>query len=179
MVKENIKMLGREERIAALSDQQALAIVDFIAGESAESDFPAGELEQRLALQAVFDAAQEPIEISGGIGAKPHEAAIAARELLQLMAKVPELQPSIDEWLEKPPGNEALAVPLVLAAPAVLAGCIAFLHVVGHLRFRRTTSGKWECEYDPFKKTAMDGTLRDAVKAMAGLMRRLNTMGRG
>jgi hypothetical protein len=168
----------REQRIAGLSDQEALAIIDAIAGETAEIDSPAGEREQASALLALFTAAQERVDLSGAAAAQPPDAAAVARELLGMMAGVPELRPAVDEWLEKPPGQEAMSVPLILAAPAVFAGCIALLQVVGHVRFRRDSSGKWEFEYDPTKKTGMDGTLRDAVKAMAGLMRRLGA-GRG
>lgn len=162
-----------DEQIAALSDQQALAIVDAIAGEHAEQDTPAGEREQAEALHAAFVAIGDPIDPGRAVEADSAAAGRVARELLRIMAGFPELRTTVDEWLDKPPRQEAAAVPLILAAPAVFAGCIALLYVVGHSRFRRNASGKWEFEYAPTPETPMDRTLKEAVKTMAGLMRSL------
>lgn len=162
-----------DERLAALSDQQALAIVDVIAGEHAEQDTPAGEREQAQALHAAFVAIGETVDPSRAVEADSVAAGRAARELLRMMAGFPELRTTVDDWLDNPPRQEAAAVPLILAAPAVFAGCIALLYMVGHWRFRRDASGKWEFEYNSTLETPMDRTLKEAVKTMAGLMRSL------
>jgi hypothetical protein len=166
------------ERIAALSDQQALAIVDAIAGEYAKKDAPAGEREQTQALHAAFVAIGEPVDPNRAVDAGSAAAGRAARELLCMMLGFPELRTTVDEWLDNPPRQEAAAVPLILAAPAVFAGCIALLYVIGHSRFRRDASGKWEFEYEPAPETPMDRTLQEAVKTMAGLMKSLIAGGR-
>lgn len=157
-----------DERIAALSDQQALAIIDAIAGENAEQDTPAGEREQAQALHAAFVAIGEPIDPSRAGEADSTAAGRAARELLRMMAGFPELRTTVDEWLDNPPRQEAAAVPLILAAPAVFAGCIALLYAVGHSSFRRDASGKWQFEYESTAETPMDRTLKEAVKTGPG-----------
>jgi hypothetical protein len=161
------------ERISKLSDQEVLAIVDSIAGEWSEIDTPSGEKDQAQALSAALSAVGETLEFDRLGEADAVAAGHAAREVLRMMALVPELVPSVDEWLENPPRQEAAAVPLILAAPAVFSGCIALLYVVGHASFKRSASGKWTVNYDPTTKTPMDNTLKDMVKTLAGLMRSL------
>jgi hypothetical protein len=131
MTSERSQIELREERIASLSDQQALAIVDLIAGEYADMETPAGEKEQRAALDAAFRAAGVKVDLSQSTTADIAAAGRAARELLRVMAQAPDLHASLDGWLEEPPRQETLAVPLLIAVPAVFAGCIALLQVLG------------------------------------------------
>jgi hypothetical protein len=174
--RRNTYMATREEKVANLTDQQALSIVDSLAGEFADAETPEGKTEQASALDALFAKQGESVDVSEAAEADPAEAAAAARQLLVMMARVPQMQPSLDEWLDHPPTQEAAAVPLVLAAPVVLAGCIALLYVVGHVRFKRDASG-WEVEYDPSKETPMDESMKDIVGTLAGVMSSMTTGG--
>jgi len=45
------------------------------------------------------------------------------------------------------------------------------LNIVGHLRFKSRSDGTWEVDYDPSKPAPLDKTMKDMVKALAGLMR--------
>ncbi|MBN8891872.1 MAG: hypothetical protein BGP12_11835 [Rhodospirillales bacterium 70-18] len=168
---------ARSARIATLSDQEALAIVDLIAGEFATTETPAGEKEQSAALAAAFAATGTAIDLSPSATADAAVAGRAARELLGIMAEVPEMQDALDIWLAVPPQQEALAVPLLIVVPAVFAGCIALLQVLGHSRFKRDSTGRWEFEYDAATKTSMDQTLPVVVKTMGDLVRPLTRRG--
>lgn len=161
----------RAESISRLTDQQALSILDSLAGEFSADDAPEGKDAQADALATLFRQEGEPVNVSAASDAEATAAAQAARQVLHLLAEVPEVQPSLDEWLENPPTQETAAVPLVLAAPVVLAGCITVLHVAGHVRFQRHRDGTWELDYDPNKETSMDKMMKDIVQALAGTMR--------
>jgi hypothetical protein len=164
-------MATREEKIAQLTDQQALSIVDSLAGEFSDAGTPETRAEQVAALQTLLEQEGEQVDVSQvAEAADPAAAAAAARQILTLMAQSPELQPSLDEWLDNPPSQEAAAIPLILAAPVVLAGCIALLHVVGHTRFKRHPYGKWEVEYDSTQETPMDKHMKNIVKSLVGVM---------
>jgi len=168
-------MSTRQEKIAQLTDQQTLSIVDSLAGEFADADTPERKEDQAQALQALLSQQGEPLDVSGIAEADAATAAQVARQLLQTMAEVPEIQPSLDEWLDSPPTQEAAAIPLLLAAPIVLTGCIVVLQVVGHVTFKRHTDGKWEFAYDPTKEVPLDKTMKDIVKALVTVMRLPNT----
>jgi hypothetical protein len=163
-----------DEKIQSLSNQQALSILDSLAGEFSTADLPDTKAEQVQVLQALFQQAGHdldlaPIAIDDAV-TDDAQAAEAARRLLSLLAQVPEVQPSLAEWLDNPPTQEAAAVPLILAAPVVLTGCIAFLNVVGHVRFVRHKDGTWDIDYNPAKKTPLDNTMKDTVRTLANLM---------
>ena len=68
-------------------------------------------------------------------------------------------------------------MPLLIVVPAVFAGCIALLQVLGHSRFKRDSTGRWEFEYDAATKTSMDQTLPVVVKTMGDLVRPLTRRG--
>ena len=160
-----------EEKIAKLTNQQALSILDSLAGEFAEIDTPEGKQDQALALQVLLAQEKEAIDTFQVAEADADSAGGAAREILLLMAQVPQIKVSLAQWLDSPPTQEAAAVPLVLAAPAVLSGCIAFLYVVGHVHFKRHPDGKWEVTYDPEKLTPLDKTMKDTISILAKVMR--------
>ncbi len=89
-----------------------------------------------------------------------------------MMAQVSEVQTSLDEWLDHPPTQEAAdAIPLLLAAPVVYSGCIAFLYVVGHIHFKHHPDGAWEFAYDPAQQTPLDKTMPAIVQKLADLIR--------
>ena len=90
---------ARSARIATLSDQEALAIVDLIAGEFATTETPAGEKEQSAALAAAFAATGTAIDLSPSATADAAVAGRAARELLGIMAEVPEMQDALAHWI--------------------------------------------------------------------------------
>ncbi len=163
-------MSTRQEKIAGLTDQQALSIVDSLAGEFADADTPERKEDQAQALQALFSQQGEPLDVSAIAQADTATAAQAARQLLLVMAEVPELQPSLDEWLAAPPTQEAAPIPLLLAAPVVLTGCIVVLQVVGHTTFKRHPDGKWEFKYDPAQQVPLDKTMKDIVQALVKVM---------
>jgi hypothetical protein len=162
-----------ESRIAQLTDQQALSIVDSISGEFAADGTPAERAEQKEALQSALAEGGHAVELDEGVEPDPAEAAAAARELLRLMAEVPELRPSVEEWLDDPPTQEAAALPLILAAPVVFAGCIVMLQIAGHARFKRSADGKWEFEYDPARRAPLDDVMKQMVGPLAKLMGKL------
>lgn len=164
-------MSTRQEKIARLTDQQALSIVDSLAGEFADADTPERKEDQAQALQALLLQQGETLAVSHIAEADTSTAAQVARQLMLIMAEVPELQPSLDEWLDTPPTQEAAAIPLLLAAPVVLTGCIVVLQVVGHVTFKRHADGKWEFGYDPTKEVPLDKTMKDIVKALVTVMR--------
>lgn len=164
-------MATREEKIAQLTDQQALSIVDSLAGELSDASTPETREEQVAALQTLLQQEGQQVDVAQVAEAEdPAAAGAAARQILILMSQSPELQPSLDEWLDNPPTQEAAAIPLILAAPVVLAGCIALLHVVGHARFKRHRDGSWEVEYDSTKDTSMDKHMKGIVKSLVGVM---------
>lgn len=167
-------MLTPSEKIQSLSDQQALSILDSLAGEFSTAEMPETKGEQAQALERLMQAAGYNLDLTqvaaDPAAADPAQTAQAARGLLALLAEVPEVRPSLDEWLENPPTQEAAAIPLILAAPVVLTGCIAFLNVVGHVRFARHRDGTWEIEYNPAKKTPLDKTMKETIQTLANLM---------
>ncbi|HYG11986.1 MAG TPA: hypothetical protein VD835_18710 [Pyrinomonadaceae bacterium] len=160
-----------EEKIATLTDQQALSIVDSLAGELATDETPEGKEDQVQALQEILSREGQAVDVERAAEADPAAAAASARQLLTMMAQVPEIKPSLEEWLEHPPTQEAAAVPLLLAAPVVLTGCISLLYVVGHVRFTRDSDGSTKVEYDPTQTTPLDNTMKEIVATLAGLMR--------
>jgi hypothetical protein len=170
-------MATREEKIARLTDPQALSVVASLAGEFLDAEAPEGRDAQTEALQALLTREGQAVDVSRAADADPAAAAAAARQLLSLMAQVPEMQPSLDEWLDRPPTQEAAALPLVLSAPIVLTGCITLLQVAGHLRFKRHPNGKWEWVYDPATETPLDKTMKGIVDTLAKLMRRMTPVG--
>lgn len=165
--------MADDPRIDALTDQQALSILDSLAGELASDDTPEGSSAQQEALGALFGQESENVELDRAVDADPVAAAAAARSLLRMYLDVPEIRPSLDEWLDNPPTQEAAAIPLILAAPVVLAGCIALLNVAGHVKFKRYRDGTWSVSYDPSKRTPFDATLKETISTMAGLMKAL------
>lgn len=164
-------MTTLEEKIAALTDQQALSIVDSLAGELATDETPEGREDQIQALQEILSREGQAVDVEQAAKADPAAAAASARQLLTLMAQMPEIQPSLEEWLDHPPTQEAAAFPLLLAAPVVLTGCISLLYVVGHIRFKRNSDGSTSLEYDPTQTTPLDKTMSEIVSTLAGLMR--------
>lgn len=164
-------MTTLEEKIAALTDQQALSIVDSLAGELATDETPEGKEDQVQALQAILSREGQTVDVERVAEADPAAAAASARQLLTIMGQVPEIKPSLEEWLEHPPTQEAAAFPLLLAAPVVLTGCISLLYIVGHISFKRDSEGNMKVEYDPTQTTPLDRTMKEIVTTLAGLMR--------
>ena len=164
-------MTTLEEKIAALTDQQALSIVDSLAGELATDETPEGKEDQVQALQTILSREGQTVDVERVAEADPAAAAASARQLLTLMGQVPEIKPSLEEWLEHPPTQEAAAIPLLLAAPVVLTGCISLLYVVGHISFKHDSDGNMKVEYDPTQTTPLDATMKEIVTTLAGLMR--------
>lgn len=171
-------MMTREEKIARLTNQQVLSVVDSLAGEFAASDAPERQEDQVQALQTLFQQYEGAVEVSW-ITAESDEgvAADAARQLLGMMARVPEVQASLDEWLDRPPTQETAAIPLILAAPIVITGCITFLYVVGHVHFERRRDGTWTFAYDPTKKSPMDENMKGIIQNLTDIMRLFNPRG--
>jgi hypothetical protein len=166
-------MTTREEKIEVLTDQQALSIVDSLAGEFASDDTPEGKELQELqteGLQALVVQAGQDLDVSQAARADVKTAAIAARRLLSIMAQIPEMHSSLDEWLDHPPTQETAAIPLVLAAPVILTGCIVVLQVAGHVKIKRGRNGKWEIEIDPSTETALDKIMKDIITTLASLI---------
>lgn len=159
-----------QQKVALLTDQQALSIVGSLAGEFAEADTPEGYEAQMQALKALFEKEGQAPDLESAAGSKTPAAANAARQLLLLIAELPEAGSSLEQWLDDPPVQEAAAIPLVLAAPVVLTGCVALLQVAGHVRFTLNSSGSWEVDYDPSRKTPLDTTLKELVGKLADLM---------
>jgi hypothetical protein len=146
-----------------------LAVLDAVVGEIATSDTPEGA-EQTEALGALLSMEHIQLNVGALTDASQAAAAAAARELIALLAGVPEIEPSVNEWLADPPSQEAAAIPLILAAPVVLTGCVVLLQLVGHTSFRRDGNGKWSVSYDPGRRTPFDGTLGELVGALAKIM---------
>jgi hypothetical protein len=160
-----------EERVSTLTDQQALSIVDFLAGEFASSDMPEGTKAQAQALGALLSREGHDLDLSRVAQSSTTPAATAARQVLLMMAQVPQMKASVDQWLDNPPVQETAAVPLLLAAPVVFTGCIALLQVVGHVKFKLDSKKQWGFHYDPGQPTIFDQTLKDMVRTLARLMR--------
>lgn len=160
-----------DERIAKLDDQQALSIVDSLAGEFARDDLPEGRGEQASALDTLFELGSQPTTAKAILEADTHAAAGAARKLLMLMGGVSEMRASLESWLDNPPVQETAPIPLLLAAPVVLTGCIAFLTVIGGTSIHRRPDGSWDISIDPSKKTPMNASIVAIAKILAGLGR--------
>jgi hypothetical protein len=158
-------------KIAGLTDRQALSILDSLAGEFSTDETPEGQQEQSQALQTLLQKEHESVDLDRLSEAEIATAAASARQLLLLMSEIPDIQPSLEQWLENPPQQEAAAVPLILAAPIVLTGCIVLLQVAGHAYFKRNADGTWEVGYDPAKEGPLDRSMKDIVKTLADLMR--------
>ena len=161
-----------DARLAALTDQQVLTILRSLVGEFADDSTPERRDEQLEALQSALDSAGEPVSIAGAQGAAPPDAAsvAAARELLALLAQVPEVRPSLEDWLADPPAQETAAVPLIVVAPLVFTGCIVLLQVAAQTRVHRTPDGKWEIDLDPTKDTALGRSMKDLVSTIGRLV---------
>jgi hypothetical protein len=170
-------MATREDRINGLTDQQVLSIIDSLAGEFATSDTPEGKDAQAQALVALMSSEGHPVDVAKATKADPAATAAAGRELLLMMARVPDMQPSLDEWLDHPPTHEAAAVPLILAAPVVLTGCIVLLQMAGHVRIKRDRDGRWAFDYDPSTPTPFDKTMKGTIGILAKLMGKLAPAG--
>lgn len=162
--------MNLDEKIAKLDDQQALSIVDSLAGEFARDDMPEGRNEQASALASLLESESQPLDTKAVLEAGAGQAAQAARELLKMMAEAPEMRESVEYWLDHPPVQETAALPLLLAAPVVLTGCIALLTVVGNTRIHRFPDGRWEIKYDPTRKTPFNQNMVAIAKILAGLM---------
>src|SRR6516162_4393153 len=65
-------------------------------------------------------------------------AAGAARQLLLLMAQLPQIRLSLDQWLDNPPLQEAAAVPLLLAGRRFLPGALHCCRLPATLCFTST-----------------------------------------
>src|SRR5262245_14989351 len=156
--------MNLDGRIAKLSDQQALSIVDSVAGEFAPDGMPEGRDEQASALAALLRSASPEIDTKAASQADTAAAAQAARELLKAMAEVPEMRVSVEGWLDSPPVQETAPIPLLLAAPVVLTGCIVVLALTGGTKIHRSPDGKWDIEIDPTKETPMNKNMVKIVK---------------
>jgi hypothetical protein len=163
--------MNLDERIAKLSDQQALSIVDSVAGEFAPEEMPEGRDEQAGALATLLRPASPELDTKAALKADTAAAAQAARELLKVMAEAPEMRASVEGWLENPPVQETAPIPLLLAAPVVLTGCIVVLTLVGGTKIHRRPDGKWDIEVDPTKETPMNKNMVKIVKLLSGVMR--------
>jgi hypothetical protein len=160
-------------RLEQLSDQQVLTILEGVSGELATSATPEGSRQLGAALATVLEAEHQPADLDAAAGADQAQAAAAARELLALLAQVPEAGPAVDQWIEEPPDQEAAAVPLVLGVPVVLTGCVILLQLAGHTSFSRGTDGKWSVSYDPTKRTPFDSTVREMVGVLSRIVNTL------
>ncbi len=163
-------MTNLDEKIAQLDDQQALSIVDSIAGEFAPDDMPEGRNEQASALTSLLQSGSPGVDTQAALGADTHAAAQAARELLKVMAEAPEMRASVEGWLETPPVQETAPIPLLLAAPVVLTGCIVVLAMVGGTSIHRRPDGTWDIQIDPAKETPMNKNLVKIAKILSGVM---------
>src|SRR5215207_6727231 len=105
-------MATNAEKVAQLTDQQALSIVDSLAGEFATAETPEGKEAQAQALQALLTNAGQAVDLKQAAESDASSAAAAARQLLLMMEQVPEIKTSLDEWLDHPPTQEAAAIPL-------------------------------------------------------------------
>ena len=165
--------MALEQEIANLRDQQALSIVSSITGEFASDDTPTDASEQRDALQALLSESGNEVDIADDQTPSEEDAAEAARALLALMASNDEMRPVVQQWLDDPPTQEAAAIPLLLAAPVVFAGCLVLLQVAGHTRIKRSSTGKWQFDYDPSRKTPFDETTKNFSSALSQLLGKL------
>ena len=159
-----------ENAIARLTDQQALWIVQSLAGEFAQDDLPQDTAGQAQALNSAFAKLGQGTDALTIASADAAEAGPAARKLLDLMHRVPDLRPSLDAWLANPPRQESAALPIALAAPVVLTGCLVLLQVAGHMFIERTPAGKWHVSYDPARETKLDNTMSEIVRTLADLI---------
>lgn len=151
------------DKIARLSDRDALRIIDSLVGEFADEGMPETRQDQTLALAAVFRREGADLDLSQTDRAATPVAGAAARQLLTVMAQVPELAPTLEDLVEHPPTQEALALPLVLTAPIVLSGCILVLQVAGHTQFVRNPDGTWGLRYDSGMETSLGKSLGDII----------------
>jgi hypothetical protein len=151
--------------VAALTDQQALSIVSSLAAKFASTEeTPHDQADQAHLLGAVL-AEHGQADVAQRLEAGDYpDAGAAARELLLLMAAQRDARLSLEEWLLEPPTQEAAALPLVLAAPVVLTGCIVLLQLIGHTRFERKSDGRWNVVYDPAKRAPLDSVITDIGK---------------
>lgn len=163
-------MDGIRDRLDALTDEQVLAILESVSGELAGDDLPEGADDQAEALASAMSETGHDMPVREAAGAGMADSARAARELLVLLAESPEAAAVIEEWVENPPEQEAAALPLVLAAPLVLTGCVLLLQLVGHTSFRHEPGKGWTVEYDPSRRTPFDGTMNKMVGVLAKLL---------
>ena len=161
-----------DARLAALTDQQVLTILRSLVGEFADEETPEKRDDQLAALQSALDSAGESVSLAGAqTAAAPDAASVAAaRELLALLARVPEVRPSLEDWLADPPAQETAAVPLIVVAPLVFTGCIVLLQVAAQTRVHRTPDGRWEIDLDPTKDTALGRSMKDLVSTIGRLV---------
>jgi hypothetical protein len=163
-------MNGTRRRIDTLTDTQVMAVLEAVTGELASDDVPEGASEQADALAAALAEAGQVLPVHEVMDVDAACAAQAARELLGLLADSPGAGPVVAEWVADPPGQEAAALPLVLAAPLVLTGCIVLLQMVGHTTFRREAGKGWSVEYDPTRRTPFDSTMNKMVGVLSKMM---------
>jgi hypothetical protein len=130
---------------------------------------PENESDQTAALDAALQESGRTASVQR-TAATPEQAAEGARELLKIMAGLPEMRTEVESRVAEPPWQEALAVPLVLAAPVVLTGCIVVLQVAAHVHFVVGSDGRWSLKYDPSKRAPLDNILLKIVDRLSGVM---------
>ncbi|NBD18492.1 MAG: hypothetical protein GVY04_20885 [Cyanobacteria bacterium] len=139
-------MTNRTEQILGLSPRQALAIMQYMTAYLAErrvDDQNFDPNQQIEVLNAAFKEADYPPLLTPTVEASEQEAGQAAQQFLILLAESGDdkLLAELDGWLTDPPEAAIAAIPLVLAVPIVLTGCIVALQT--RVVIERTESGTW------------------------------------
>lgn len=170
-------------KVTSLKNQQVLQILDDLSGIYGEDALPDTTDEQIQILEEAFKSTGEEIDLHSAIQAGDEPSvAQAGRELLVFcltdsgMANEPgllELKSIVQVKVAKPPEQETAAIPLVLAAPALIAGCVAVLYVIGHSSFKVGLDGRKQFQYDAAADTPMDKLLHKTIQTMADLVKLL------
>jgi hypothetical protein len=169
----------RKQKIDALTDREALAVFRELIEATTGTDQPTRKEEEAEALHVALGSQGEAFDLSRLAQSAESVPASTARSLLLVMAAAPAQVPpgqrnigrELDELLDNPPTAAPGAIPLILAAPMVLTGCILALQAAAHVRFKRDGSGRWEVSYDPTIKGPLDNIMKDVVKTLAGVMK--------
>jgi hypothetical protein len=160
-------MTSRTEKISALTPLQALAIMQYMTASLSEQrvdeqEFNTGE--QVEVLNAVFQEAGYPAILSATAEVKENDAGQAAQQFLMLLAEADDapLLAELDDWLAEPPEASIQAIPLVLAIPIVLTGCIVALQT--GVVIERDKAGKWKTRIE--KRPLAGKTLAEIVSGL-------------
>jgi hypothetical protein len=167
-------MSSRTQQILDLSPRQALAVMQYMTVYLADQRVDNQDLEpdqQIEVINAALEKAGYPPVLSSTIEASERGAGQAAQQFLMWLAKSTDAQllSELDGWLAEPPEAAIASIPLVLALPIVLTGCIVALQTSVSIKYTETKTWTIQIEKDSMEGetlTDIAGGLFNTIKSL-------------